>query len=160
MVILGIDPGLQVTGYGLIETNRRRVILINAGYIKTTINSGIQNRLDKIYAELKGLIDRHRPSVMVLEKLYAHYRHPTTACLLGHVRGIICLLAAQLNLELFEYSATRVKKSLVGSGHASKYQIQRMVQNLLNLKNTPSPEDIADALALAIAHTNMARGKI
>jgi crossover junction endodeoxyribonuclease RuvC len=97
---------------------------------------------------------------MVLEKLYAHYRHPTTAYLLGQARGVICLACARENIALVEYAATRVKKAIVGYGLASKYQVQRMVANILNLNRLPKYTDVTDALALAIAHSYMLRSKI
>lgn len=160
MIILGVDPGLNVTGYGLIQTEKNTMIFIDAGFIKTAASSDIQKRLNKIYSELSNLIKRYKPSVLALEKIYSHYRHPATACLLGHVRGIICLLSARQNLALFEYGSTRIKKALLGRGDSSKYQIQRMVQNLLGLKEIPVREDITDALALAIAYTYISRVKL
>jgi crossover junction endodeoxyribonuclease RuvC len=93
----------------------------------------------------------------VLEKLYAHYRHPTTAYLLGQARGVICLACATQNLPLVEYAATRVKKAIIGHGLASKGQVQRMIARLLNLSEIPRSTDVTDALALAIAHSYIIR---
>ena len=97
---------------------------------------------------------------MVLEKLYAHYRHPTTAYLLGQARGVICFACAKGNVPLVEYAATRVKKAVIGRGSASKYQVQRMVANILNLKSLPKYTDVTDALALATAHSYIVSSRI
>jgi crossover junction endodeoxyribonuclease RuvC len=156
MRILGIDPGLCVTGYGLIEAGPKGMRLIEAGVIRTQAKEKVEARIEKIYEGIKGLVKESKPDVLVLEQLYSHYRHPTTAILMGHARGAICLLAKQTGTELVGYSATRVKKSVTGAGHASKYQMQRMIQNF-GMKSLPNPPDIADALALAVAHAHISR---
>jgi crossover junction endodeoxyribonuclease RuvC len=155
MKILGIDPGLCITGYGLIEAGPKGIRLIEAGVVRTSAKEKIEARIEKIYKGVKGLVRESRPDVLVLEQLYSHYRHPTTAILMGHARGTICLLAKETGVELAGYSATRVKKAVTGAGHASKYQMQRMIQNLFNIKSTPNPPDISDALALAVAHAHI-----
>lgn len=160
MKILGIDPALAVTGYGLIDTGKNRLFLIEAGVVKTSSRQNLPERLDKIYTAISKLIVESKPDVLVLEKLYAHYRHPTTAYILGEARGVICLACARERLPLVEYSATRIKKAIIGEGLASKYQVQRMVANMLNLNSLPPYTDITDALALAIAHSYIARSKI
>lgn len=157
MRVLGIDPGLNITGYGLIEVKNKGLVLVEAGTVKTNPQEELSQRLNKIYQGLSALIKEQKPDCMVLEKLYTHYRHPTTACLLGHVRGIICLLATQLNLDFFEYSPKRVRQALLGSGSASKSQTQRMVEHLFRLKPNSLSLDISDALSLAIAHLEMLR---
>ena len=101
-----------------------------------------------------------KPDALVLEKLYAHYRHPTTAYLLGQARGVICLAAATSNIPLFEYAATRVRKAILGRGQASKYQVQRMVASMLNINSLPKYTDVTDALALAITHSYISRSKV
>jgi len=159
MIILGIDPALAVTGYGAIETDRNRIKLLEAGIISTTCGEDITVRLKHIYKAVDKLIADVRPDILVLEKLYAHYRHPTTAYLLGQARGVICLACALNNVTLVEYAATRVKKAVVGEGLASKYQVQRMVAGMLNLKELPKYMDVTDALALAIACAYMGRIK-
>jgi len=118
---------------------------------------GYWKKWDNLVKELEGIIEEFQPKVLVLEKLYSHYRHPTTAILMGHVRGAVCLAANQSRLSLIGYSSTRINKAVIGKGNASKYQIQRMVQNLLNLRTTPTPPDVSDALALAIAHAYISR---
>lgn len=160
MRILGVDPGLNTTGYGLIEGRGLKVKLIDAGYIRTNPKETIHNRLSHIHRAVSRIINRFKPEVLVLEKLYAHWRHPTTAYVLGHARGIICLAARENNIELFEYAATRIKKAIIGNGHASKSQIQRMIQSLLLLKTLPEPADVADALALSIGHSYITSKKI
>jgi crossover junction endodeoxyribonuclease RuvC len=157
MVILGIDPALSITGYGVIQVRKNKLSLLEAGIVSTSSQSKLSERLDKIYKAITNLIADTEPDCLVLEKLYAHYRHPTTAYLLGQARGVICLVCAQKGIPLFEYSATRVRKAVVGRGLASKYQVQRMVASLLNIKSLPKYMDITDALALAIAHSYISK---
>jgi len=159
MIVLGIDPALAITGYGVIDVKKNRLILLEAGIISTSVKTPVPQRLDKIYQAVMSLISDTKPDVMVLEKLYAHYRHPATAYLLGQARGVICLACAKAKIPLVEYAATRVKKAIVGAGLAPKHQIQRMVANTLNLKSLPKYTDVTDALALAIAHSQMSRGQ-
>jgi crossover junction endodeoxyribonuclease RuvC len=160
MKILGIDPALGITGYGLIQARGNRLSLVEAGIISTSAKEEITRRLDKIYRGIVKLISDTSPEVLVLEKIYAHYRHPTTAYILGQARGVICLACATKNIPLVEYAATRVKKAVVGKGLASKAQVQRMVAGLLGLNILPRYMDVTDALALAIAHSYIARPKI
>ncbi|MGE5196991.1 MAG: crossover junction endodeoxyribonuclease RuvC [Deltaproteobacteria bacterium] len=160
MRILGIDPALTVTGYGVIECAKNKFSLLEAGIIKTSSTQSVERRLNKIYQSVSELIADTRCEIMVLEKLYAHYRHPVTAFLLGQARGVICLACAQNHIPLVEYSATRVKKAVVGKGLASKSQVQRMVADLLGLKCMPKYLDVTDALALAITHSYILRAKI
>ena len=157
MRILGIDPALTVTGYGVIDFKKNKLSLLEAGIVTTDSSEAIPERLDKIYRAVTKLIFDTKPDVMVLEKLYVHYRHPTTAYILGQARGVICLACARENIPLAEYAATRVKKAIVGNGLASKYQVQRMVANILNLNSLPKDTNVTDALALAIAHSYMKR---
>lgn len=160
MRILGIDPGLHTTGYGIIEGDGLKVGLIEAGYIRTNPKNDLESRLGHIHKALDRIIKKFNPEALILEKLYAHWRHPATAYKLGHARGIICLAARQNGLEVNEYAATRIKKAIVGNGHASKIQMQRMVQSQLGLASLPEPADVADALALAIGHSYIVSKKI
>jgi len=154
MLILGIDPGLNTTGYGIIQKDKNNIKIIEAGYIRTSAKESIEKRLLKIYSELTDILKKFKVDAVAVEKLYAHYKHPITACLLGHARGAICLACAQNKIKLFEYAATKIKKALSGRGHASKLQIRYMVLNMLKLKNDDSiPLDVTDALSLAIAHS-------
>jgi len=159
MVILGIDPALTVTGYGVIQTGAK-VSLVEAGVIATSAKEKLAGRLNKIYRAISKLIIDTNPDVVVLEKLYAHYRHPTTAYLLGQARGVIVLACATQNVALVEYAATRVKKAIVGKGLASKHQVQRMVAATLQISRVPKYTDVTDALALAIAHNHIMRVRL
>lgn len=150
MKILGIDPGLGTTGYGIIED--RTFAVIEAGVIRTKAGLPIQSRLKKISESLDELIKEYRPSVLVLEKIYSHYKHPTTAILMGHARGAVCLACGLHDVKLVNYPSTRIKKAVTGNGHASKTQVQRMVQSLLKLKEPPEPVDVSDALAMALSY--------
>ncbi len=153
MLILGIDPGLNITGYGLLEAGPGGFVLKGAGYVRTRVADGMPLRLSQIHASLSRVCDRQRPDAMVLEKLYAHYKHPVTASLLGHARGVICMLAEEKKIAFFEYPATRVKKAVTGSGHASKVQIQKMMEQALGIKERSlGPVDTTDAIALAVTH--------
>lgn len=152
MSILGIDPGLGITGYGLIEVKGLKFKLIEAGIIRSSYKVPVEARLYKIYQAVNQIIKKYKPKVVVLEKLYSHYKHPATAILMGHARGVICLAAKFNKIPVVGYSNTRLNKAVIGRGNASKGQIQRMVQSLLGLKNPPDPLDISDALALAICY--------
>jgi crossover junction endodeoxyribonuclease RuvC len=155
MRILGIDPGLNITGYGLIDAGPGGFIFKGAGYIKTRAADGLPVRLDQIHKGLARVCDTHKPDAVVLEKLYAHTKHPVTAMLLGHARGVICMLAEEKNIPFFEYAATRVKKVVTGNGHASKIQIQKMMEHILSVKREAlGPADTTDAIALAITHAH------
>jgi len=164
MRILGVDPGLRITGYGVISvpdrfTHDEEIGLVEAGVIRAGARLGIASRLQKIHEALSGLISEAKPDVLVIEKLYAHYGHPTTAILMGHARGVVCLLSGTCRIPLVSIAATHVKKSITGNGHAGKAQIQRMIQHTLGLKNMPEPSDVADALAIAISYAFSMRGK-
>ena len=157
MIILGVDPALSITGYGAIVLNKHTPALLEAGIISTSAKDKLPQRLDRIYRAVIKLISDLRPDCLVLEKLYAHYRHPVTAHLLGQARGVICLACETKAIPLVEYAATRVKKAVVGRGQASKQQVQRMVAGALGITKIPKYTDVTDALALAIAHGNIAR---
>lgn len=150
MRILGIDPGVGTTGYGIIEDDT--FTLIEAGIIRTRPNTPIQERVKKIFDEISGIIREHKPDILVLEKIYSHYKHPTTAILMGHARAMACLVCGKFDIKLVNYPSTRIKKAITGNGHASKLQVQRMVRNLLRLKSAPEPVDVSDALAMAISY--------
>jgi crossover junction endodeoxyribonuclease RuvC len=154
MKILGVDPGLNITGYAVVEKTNKGLKILEAGFVQTSSKEKLQKRLDKIHRSLSELIQIFKPEALALEKLYAHYRHPVTASLLGHARGVISLLAAEEKIPLFEYASTRVKKSITGKGHASKDQIQRMIAHTLGIK-AQIKQDTADALAIALTHINI-----
>ncbi|MDP2830946.1 MAG: crossover junction endodeoxyribonuclease RuvC [Candidatus Omnitrophota bacterium] len=160
MIIVGIDPALAVSGYGVIRVNQTSLALIEAGIIKTSVQETLPRRLDKIYRGVLKLISDTKADCLVLEKIYSHYKHPATACILGQARGVICLAAFTAGLPFFEYSATRIKKAIVGKGLASKAQVQRMVTHTLGLKTSVPYLDVTDALALAIAHSYIVKVKL
>ena len=159
MKILGVDPALTISGYGVIFAQDNKFSLVEAGVIITKPKENINRRLEKIYSGIINLITDTKPDVLVLEKIYAHYRHPTTSYILGQARGVICLASATKNIPLVEYAATRVKKAVVGQGLASKLQVQRMVAGILEINSLPKYMDVTDALALAIAHSYIVRPK-
>jgi crossover junction endodeoxyribonuclease RuvC len=161
MLILGIDPGLNITGYGLIDSRQKGFTVRTSGFIKTRVSDGLPKRLAKIYEGLSRVMDQYKPEAIVLEKLYAHYKHPVTASLLGHARGVICMLAEQKQVAFFEYPATRVKKVMTGSGHASKIQMQKMTEHMLGAsRESFGPVDTTDAISLAITHAYISRVKL
>ena len=150
MRILGIDPGLQITGYGVIDYDRARPKLIDGGVIRLKPKTSIPDRLVELEIELESLVDELKPDVCAVEQLYSHYNHPRTAILMGHARGVILLVARRRGLRVEQYAANRIKQSLTGFGHASKSQMQRAIQSVWNLKTAPEPADVADALAVAL----------
>jgi crossover junction endodeoxyribonuclease RuvC len=151
MRILGIDPALQITGFGLIDWSGKEFRIVTAGTIKTNNCEELPNRLLTIHSAIRTLIRDFKPDVAILEKIYAHYRHPATSFILGQARGSICVACASARIPVVEYAATRVKKALTGKGLAPKVQIQRTVASMLKLSSLPRRLDVTDALALAVA---------
>jgi len=148
--ILGIDPGLNTTGYGVVEVAGSSVTLCEAGIIRSRARDDIESRLHEIYGGVVEVIEAHRPGLLALEQLFSHYQRPRTAILMGHARGVICLAAAQAGIEVAHLEPTRVKKTMTGNGRAPKHQIQLAVKMQLGLATLPEPADVADALAIAI----------
>src|SRR5208282_350060 len=130
MRILGIDPGLITTGYGVVDIKAGGVKILEAGTIEPNIKDPFEQRLFKIHLHITTILKAHHPDVVVLEKLYAHYTHPSTSTVLGHVRGVICLSVAQQKIELVEQSVKRIRKALIGNGNATKIQMQEFVKRL------------------------------
>jgi crossover junction endodeoxyribonuclease RuvC len=152
MRILGIDPGLNTTGYGVLEIAARQVRLIEAGVVRGRTKGSLTARVQEIYDGVGDVIRALKPEGLALEKLYAHYDRPTTAILMGHARGVIVLAAAQAGIAVHDYASTQVKKTLTGNGRAPKAQMQLAVQRELRLASLPEPPDVADALAIALCH--------
>ena len=151
--ILGVDPGLNVTGYGVIEKSQAGIEVIEAGIIKGgSSKKPITDRLDAIYKGISAVIKTCEVDIVAIEELYAHYERPTTAILMGHARGVICLAASHCELPVTHYAATKIKRMLTGNGRAPKSQMQNAVQNQLALAEIPDPPDVADALAIAMCH--------
>ncbi len=153
--ILGVDPGLQTTGYAVVEGGTHGPRICEAGVVRSSSRRDTPDlapRLLSLYNGIVEVVEQFKPNVMVVEQLYAHYDHPTTSILMGHARGVIFLAAATHDLPVVSYGATRVKKTITGSGRASKDQVQRTVQRELRLATLPEPSDVADALAIALCH--------
>src|SRR3954470_7967384 len=150
MRILGIDPGLRITGYGVVDYRPLRPKLVDGGVIRLKPKTSLADRLLELEIELDALIDEHKPDICAVEQLYSHYAHPRTAILMGHARGVILLVATRAGVRVEEYAANRIKQSLTGFGHAGKGQMQRTIQSIWNLAKPPEPPDVADALAVAL----------
>jgi crossover junction endodeoxyribonuclease RuvC len=150
--ILGIDPGLNITGYGVLEVETKGLKLCEAGVIRGGDRGEVAPRVLKIHQGVADVIAAFRPAALAVEQLYSHYARPRTAILMGHARGVICLAGAEAGIPVIHYSATQVKKILTGSGRASKAQVQRAIQRELGLAQPPEPADVADALAIALCH--------
>ena len=150
MIALGIDPGTAICGYGFVENLDGQVAAKNFGVITTAPQALMQDRLLKIYIELDALIKAHRPQVMGVEKLFFG-KNSTTAITVAQARGVVLLAAARHNLDLMEITPNEVKQSVTGYGGADKQQVIYMVTKILNLAEPPSPDDAADALAIAVA---------
>jgi crossover junction endodeoxyribonuclease RuvC len=148
--IAGFDPGLNTTGYGVVEWTGSAVRLIEAGTVRSRGES-LEARLAAIHAGVREVLDAFGPASMAIEQLFVHARFPKTAILMGHARGVICLAAAQAGLAVHHYLPTRVKSTLTGNGHAGKEQMQLAIQRELTLSSRPEPADAADALAVALA---------
>jgi crossover junction endodeoxyribonuclease RuvC len=153
--VLGLDPGLQVTGYAVLEARPTGPHVCEAGVIRTAEGRAATDmacRLRSLYDGIVEVLDQFHPQVVAVEQLFAHYEHPRTAILMGHARGVLLLAAGQRGLSVHSYNATRIKKTVTGSGRASKDQVQRTVQRELRLAKVPEPPDVADALAAALCH--------
>ncbi len=153
--ILGVDPGLQVTGYAILEARPGGPSVLEAGIIRSAEGRETADMAPRLYALYNGIDDvigQFRPAVVAVEQLYAHYDHPRTAILMAHARGVILLAAARHELPVVSYNASRIKKTITGSGRAGKDQVQRTVQQELGLAKLPEPPDVADALAAALCH--------
>lgn len=152
MRILGIDPGTGILGFGVIEVEGKKTVLVDAGVIRTPAKQPDSERLLTIYNELSGLLKELKPAVMAVEKLYFS-QNVTTGMSVSQARGVVLLLGQQHGLEVYEYTPLQIKQALTGYGRAEKKQIQEMVRIILQLSETPKPDDCADALATAITHS-------
>jgi crossover junction endodeoxyribonuclease RuvC len=150
--VVGIDPGLHVTGYAVVEPSSRGPFVVEAGVLRTRASKTLGGRLALLHQGVSEVLDAFPPSAMALEQVHSHVRHPRTAILMAHARGVILLAAGQQNLPVVSYNATQVKKTITGNGRASKEQVQRAIQRELGLPQLPEPPDVADALAAALCH--------
>ncbi|NQT38625.1 MAG: crossover junction endodeoxyribonuclease RuvC [Planctomycetes bacterium] len=155
--ILGVDPGLNITGYGVLETSGGGLQLCEAGVVRSKSRGSLAKRVSEIYRGICDVIATFQPAVMGLEELYSHYARPRTSILMGHARGVICLAGAEAGIDVLHYSATQIKKLLTGSGRAPKGQMQLAIARELNLAEVPEPPDVADALAVALCHYYLSR---
>ncbi|MDO8588005.1 MAG: crossover junction endodeoxyribonuclease RuvC [Armatimonadota bacterium] len=158
MIILGIDPGTATTGYAVVRTDGSRLEVLACGPIYTTPDLPAAERLNSIYQQLDKIIDAHKPDALSIERLF-FAKNETTALAVGRASGVVLLLAAQRGLKTEEYTPLEVKQAVVGYGAADKKQVQFMVTKILNLAQTPKPDDVADALALCICHAHSAKMK-
>ena len=152
MRLLGLDPGLKATGWGIVETQGNRLIFVASGTVRSAVNQSLAARLSAIYTGLLTVIDTYKPDEAAVEETFLN-RNPGSTLKLGQARGVVLLAPAQAGLAVSEYAATTVKKTVVGTGHADKIQIQSMVARLLPGSLAESP-DAADALAIAICHAH------
>ncbi|MBB3209003.1 crossover junction endodeoxyribonuclease RuvC [Rhodopirellula rubra] len=148
--ILGIDPGLNTTGYAVIRRDGGSLLLIEAGVIRSRARDPLGARLKELSDGVREVIAAHPIDAMALEQLFSHYERPRTAILMGHARGVICLAAGEAGLPIANYEPTRVKKVITGNGRASKTQMQQAVKLQLGLEKVPEPNDVADAMAIAL----------
>lgn len=154
MIILGIDPGLQVCGYAAINAENGSEKLLEAGIVRTDSTKSLEKRLNQIATDITSLLEKFAPQIVAVEELYSHYKHPKTAILMGHARGVILQKSGEMNATVESFAATRIKKSLTGNGRASKMQMQRSIQSVLGLSQLPEPADVADAIAAALCCAN------
>lgn len=157
MLVLGIDPGLVTTGYGLVVQKKGRFEGVKYGTIKPPAKRPIAMRLNYLFENITVLIEQHKPDILSVEDTF-YGKNIKTALLLGQARGAIILAGARQNLACFEYSPRKVKQSVTGNGAATKEQVQFMIKSILGLRELPAPIDASDALALAVCHHNQNSG--
>lgn len=156
MRILGIDPGTGILGFGVIDVEKGKSVLVDAGVIRTPVKEDDAIRLKTIYDELTEIIIATKPTVMSVEKLF-FARNVTTAMTVAQARGVVLLCGMQSNMEIHEYTPMQIKMAVTGYGKAEKKQIQEMVRVILGLETTPKPDDCADAIAAALTHAQTVR---
>ena len=153
MIVLGIDPGTANTGYGIVARQGGRMVALDGGVVQTSPASDPAARLAAIHARVAALLDEHRPEAVAVEELYFG-QNARSAFAVGQARGVVMLAAGMAGVACFSYTPQQIKGAVCGSGRAAKDQVQRMVQTLLSLEELPRPDHAADALAVAICHTN------
>jgi crossover junction endodeoxyribonuclease RuvC len=157
MRVLGIDPGLNTTGYGVLDFVGGQPAVVEAGVVRGKKGGTLAERVAEIHAGVADVIGSLNPEALAIEELYSHYDHPTTAILMGHARGVIVLAATHSGIPVESYPSTLIKKTITGNGHAPKWQIQEAIRRELNLPTVPEPPDVADALAIALCHCYLRR---
>ena len=153
LIILGIDPGTAITGYGVVDYSGNHYKLIEYGVIRTLKDQDVAERLNDVYIGINKLIEVYKPDYMAIEELFFN-KNVKTALQVGQARGVVMLVAYQKNVPIYEYTPLQVKQAVVGYGRAEKKQVQFMVKAILNLPDIPRPDDAADALAIAICQGN------
>ena len=156
-LILGIDPGLNTTGYGILDIGGNEPVMVEAGVIRSKRRDSLEQRLKSIHDGVADVLSSFAIETMAVEELYSHYERPTTAIVMGHARGVICLAAGVKRIPVSPYAATQVKKMLTGNGRAPKAQVQMAITRILSLAEIPDPPDVADALAIAMCHYYLAQ---
>ena len=151
MIILGIDPGMAILGYGVVEQIGNSLKVIDYGVVNTPSDMKTSQRLTVLFEAVGQLIERYRPEAAAVEELFFN-KNAKTALSIGHARGVAILAAALKGIDVYEYTPLQVKQAVAGYGRASKQQVQQMVRMLLNLREIPRPDDAADALAVSICH--------
>ena len=157
--IMGLDPGLHATGYGLIDASAGAPTLVEAGVLRIPESGTLSTRLNVLFDSVMELLDELKPSVVAVEELFSHYARPRTAVIMGHARGVLLLAAARRNTPTASYLPTKVKRNLTGHGRASKEQMQAAIQMHFSLAAPPEPPDVADALAIALCHFHQGKAK-
>lgn len=158
--VVGIDPGLNVTGYAVVDPSSRGPYVVEAGVIRPRgAKPTLADRLGLIHQGIVEVLDAYPPTALALEQVHSHVAHPRTAILMAHARGVIVLAAAQRGVPVFGYAAARIKKSLTGSGKAPKSQMQHAIRTELGLDVIPEPHDVADACAVALCHFHIERNR-
>jgi crossover junction endodeoxyribonuclease RuvC len=160
MLILGVDPGLAATGYGLVKNDKGHPELVEGGVLRSREKDPIEKRVGAIFKGMIQVLQEFSPDLVSMEDLYSHYKHPKTAVIMAHARGAILAAADQVNIPVENYAATAIKMSLTGNGRASKEQVQQMVLGIFGLSKPMEPYDTTDALAAAICHINHSRKAI
>ena len=155
MIVLGVDPGSRVTGYGLVEKSGNQITCLHSGTFATSLNRPFFERIYEIFQSMTEIMNRFRPEEMAIEDLFFH-KNVESALKIGHARGAVLIAAVQNKVKIFEYSPLEIKKSVVGYGRATKEQVRSMTQVILKMKTLP-PLDASDALATAICHLNWTR---
>jgi len=154
LIILGIDPGYAILGYGVLETIGHKRRVLDYGVVETPKEMAFPERLDRLYQGMRALCQNYKPDHIAFEELF-FARNAKTAVQVGSGRGVALLAAQQHTSLLYEYTPMQIKLAVTGNGHADKKQMQQMVKILLNLKSIPKPDDAADALGVAICHSNV-----
>jgi len=158
VLVVGIDPGVATTGYGVVRDTRNGILLVDYGVVTTPPNLVLAQRLLLLHQELEKIIQLHRPESAAVEKLFFQ-KNVTTAIAVGQARGVALLTMAENQIEVSEYTPLEVKQAVAGYGSADKKQVQYMVKAILNMEVIPTPDDAADALAIAICHLHSVRYK-